>query len=202
MNNCDLAYSSYNCNGTRRPGDYSAARFIAAWRRTVLILRGGDAGTVNARLAALHLPPVQGAAGALPVPQVALVWSPMTGGSPMICALRPQVFWPGAKYVDWVGLSGYYFLPDDTFKYIFEPVISQVRKFTNDPILIAETGVSSGPKAAFNIKDLFHGLRAQHLIGMVWFDLDKPGPLYHGGKWRLEGHATAVRTFRAALAGT
>ena len=111
-------------------------------------------------------------------------------------------FWPGAKYVNWVGVSGYYYLPGETFKYIFEPVISQVRKFTNDPILIAETGVSSGPKAVFNIKDLFHGLRAQHAIGILWFDLDKPGPLYHGGKWRLEGHATAVRTFRAALAGT
>jgi mannan endo-1,4-beta-mannosidase len=111
-------------------------------------------------------------------------------------------FWPGAKYVTWVGVSGYYYLPGETFKYIFEPVISQVRKFTNAPILIAETGVSPGPKARFNIKDLFHGLRAQHAIGILWFDLDKPGPLYHGGKWRLEGHSTAVQAFRDALAGT
>jgi len=112
-------------------------------------------------------------------------------------------FWPGAKYVNWVGVSGYYYLPGETFKYIFEPVISQVQKFTNAPILIAETGVSPGhPKAVFSIKDLFHGLRAKHAIGIVWFDLDKPGPLYHGGKWRLEGHATAVQAFRAALAGT
>jgi hypothetical protein len=110
-------------------------------------------------------------------------------------------FWPGAKYVNWVGVSGYYYLPGETFKYIFEPVMSQIKKLTNDPILIAETGVSPGPKAVFNIKDLFHGLRAQHAIGLVWFDLDKPGPLYHGGKWRLEGHSTAVRAFRDALAG-
>ena len=111
-------------------------------------------------------------------------------------------FWPGAKYVNWVGISGYYYLPGETFKYIFEPVVSQARKFTNAPILIAETGVSPGPKAAFKIKDLFHGLRAQHVIGLVWFDLNKPGSLYHGGKWRLEGHSTAVRAFRDALAGT
>jgi mannan endo-1,4-beta-mannosidase len=110
-------------------------------------------------------------------------------------------FWPGAKYVNWVGLSGYYFKPGETFKYIFGPVVSQVRKFTDDPILIAETSVSRGPKAAFYIKELFHGLRAQHDIGLVWFDLDKPGSLYHGGNWRLEGHSTAVRAFREALAG-
>lgn len=111
-------------------------------------------------------------------------------------------FWPGAKYVNWVGVSGYYYLPGETFKYIFDPVVSQVRKFTNDPILIAETGVSPGPKAAFDIKDLFDGLRAHHYIGLVWFDLNKPGALYHGANWHLEGRPTVVQAFRDALNGT
>ncbi len=111
-------------------------------------------------------------------------------------------FWPGAKYVNWVGVSGYYYLPGETFKYIFEPVVSQVRKFTNDPILIAETGVSPGRKAAFDINDLFGGLRAHHYIGLVWFDLNKPGALYHGANWHLEGRPTAVQAFREALNGT
>jgi hypothetical protein len=111
-------------------------------------------------------------------------------------------FWPGAKYVNWVGVSGYYYLPGETFKYIFEPVVSQIQKFTNDPILIAETGVSPGPKAAFDIKDLFDGLRAHHYLGLVWFDLNKPGALYHGANWHLEGRPTAVQAFRDALNGT
>jgi mannan endo-1,4-beta-mannosidase len=111
-------------------------------------------------------------------------------------------FWPGAKYVNWVGVSGYYYLPGETFNYIFKPVVSQIRKFTKAPVLIAETGVSPGSQVAFRIKDLFHGLRAQHVIGLVWFDLNKPGKLYRGGKWRLEGHSTAVRAFRDALDGT
>src|SRR4051794_37830518 len=94
MNNCDLAYSSFNCDGTRRSADHSAARFVQAWRRAVLILRGGDVAAIDARLAALHLPGVRGAAGVLPAAQVAFVWSPMTGGSPMIAALRPERYWP------------------------------------------------------------------------------------------------------------
>jgi mannan endo-1,4-beta-mannosidase len=111
-------------------------------------------------------------------------------------------FWPGAKYVTWVGISGYYFLPGETYNYIFGRVIAQARKFTNAPILIAETGVSPGPQVALNIQNLFQGLRAQHVIGLVWFDMNKRGVLYHGGKWRLEGHSTAVRAFRDALGGT
>src|SRR3954452_13255443 len=90
MNNCDLAYSSYDCNGRRRPADWSSARFIQAWRRMVLILRGGDVAALNARLAALRLPPVHGAARPLPAPQVAFVWSPMTGGSPVISGPAAQ----------------------------------------------------------------------------------------------------------------
>ena len=40
------------------------------------------------------------------------------------------------------------------------------------------------------------------VIGLVWFDLNKRGKLYHGGKWRLEGHPTAAQAFRKALNGT
>jgi mannan endo-1,4-beta-mannosidase len=111
-------------------------------------------------------------------------------------------FWPGAKYVNWVGVSGYYYFRYETFNYIFAPVVAQIRKFTNDPVLIAETGISPGPKAALEMKDLFDGLRAHHYIGLVWFDLNKRGKLYHGGKWRLEGHPTAAQAFRKALNGT
>ena len=78
----------------------------------------------------------------------------------------------GGKYVNWVGVSGYYFLPGETFGYIFKPVVASVRKFTNDPILIAETASAPGTGQTRRIKDLFAGVRKEHYLGLVWFDHD------------------------------
>src|SRR3954447_345434 len=71
MNNCDLACSAYDCNGRRRDKDHSPARFKQAWRRMVIVLRGGD---VNAKLRAAGLPRLRGEDTELPIPQVAFLW--------------------------------------------------------------------------------------------------------------------------------
>ena len=115
MNNCDNAYSSRDCSGALRNSDHSPRNFRRAWRRAVLIVRGGDVATIDRKLASLRMRPVQTGATALPNPQVAFIWSPMTGGSPMIPALRPGVFWPGSEYVDWVGTSFYSKYPNFRF---------------------------------------------------------------------------------------
>ena len=54
-------------------------------------------------------------------------------------------WWPGAKYVTWVGIDGYYFRPTDTFASVFGSTIQQVRHLTRKPILLSETAV--GPRA-------------------------------------------------------
>jgi mannan endo-1,4-beta-mannosidase len=114
-----------------------------------------------------------------------------------------QDWWPGSSYVNWVGISGYYFVPNETFSYIFAPVVSQVRKFTSDPVLIAETGVGKHPDQVLGIGNLFLGLLQEHDIGLVWFDQDTPGPtVYTGGDWRLEGNQQALAAFRKELASS
>jgi hypothetical protein len=115
MNNCDNAYSPLRCDGSWRDPDHSPRRFRQAWRRAVLVVRGGDVATINLELTSLGMPAVDTDAAALPTPRVAFIWSPMTGGSPMIPALRPRVFWPGVKYVDWVGTSFYSKYPNFRF---------------------------------------------------------------------------------------
>lgn len=115
MNNCDNAYSPRRCDGSRRGSEHSPRSFRQAWRRAVLIVRGGDLAKINRELASLGMPPVETDAPALPTPEVAFIWSPMTAGSPMIPALRPGLFWPGAKYVDWVGTSFYSKYPNFRF---------------------------------------------------------------------------------------
>lgn len=113
----------------------------------------------------------------------------------------PRDWWPGAKYVTWVGVSGYYYLPGDNFDNVFNPVVYDVRQFTQDPLLVAETAVGPQAGQARGIADLFAGIRTQHDIGLVWFDQHSTGGLYKGEDWRLEGNRTALRAFRNALKG-
>lgn len=110
-------------------------------------------------------------------------------------------WWPGSQYVTWVGVSGYYYLPGNKFDNVFNPVVADIRQFTQDPLLIAETAV--GPEAGQprGIKDLFDGLRLNNYIGLVWFDQHSTGGLYKGEDWRLEDSPDALRAFRSALKG-
>jgi mannan endo-1,4-beta-mannosidase len=110
-------------------------------------------------------------------------------------------WWPGSKYVNWVGVSGYYYVPSNTFSNVFTPVITSIRDFTQDPLLIAETAVGPQAGQVRGIKDLFAGIRTQDYLGLVWFDQHSYGGLYKGENWRLEGNTAALTTFRNALKG-
>jgi beta-mannanase len=113
----------------------------------------------------------------------------------------PHDWWPGAKYVTWVGVSGYYYLPGNSFDNVFNPVVNNVRQFTQDPVLIAETAVGPLAGQTRGITDLFAGIRLNHYLGLVWFDQHSTGGLYKGENWRLEGDRNALKAFRTALKG-
>jgi mannan endo-1,4-beta-mannosidase len=81
----------------------------------------------------------------------------------------PAAWWPGSSYVNWVGIDGYYYKPSWLFVSLFGPTIAAVRALTSDPVLIAETGASPAIQPA-KIADLFAGIRAYGLLGLVWFD--------------------------------
>ena len=58
----------------------------------------------------------------------------------------PVRWWPGASYVTWVGIDGYYYRPTDSFFSVFGATVAQVRLFTGKPILLSEAAV--GPLLA------------------------------------------------------
>lgn len=110
MNGYWNAYAAFNANGSRRGTQNSPHFYIEAWRRSVLILRGGRVGRIDRRLRALGLPPIKAGLrpkDTLPSPKVAFLWVPQDAGSPEIAANAPGAFWPGAAYVDWVGTDFY-----------------------------------------------------------------------------------------------
>ena len=88
-------------------------------------------------------------------------------------------WWPGAQYVTWVGIDGYYYRPSDTFASVFGRTITQVRAFTSKPVLLSETAVGPDAGQFAKIQDLFHGMATYKTLGLVWFDKTQHGSPYH-----------------------
>jgi mannan endo-1,4-beta-mannosidase len=143
--------------------------WISAWRHFVSVFR-----SVGAR-------------------DVIWLW---TINSTNVTSAPVRQWWPGSGYVTWIGIDGYYYRPSDTFESVFGTTIAEVRKFTDDPILISETAV--GPVAGVNkIADLFRGVLDNRLVGLVWFDQAQHEGIYHQD-WRLEDNPAMLAAFRRA----
>jgi mannan endo-1,4-beta-mannosidase len=107
-------------------------------------------------------------------------------------------WWPGSKYVTWVGIDGYYFRPSDTFASVFGSTIGQVRALTRKPILLSETAVGPNAGQFTKISDLFSGMRKYRTLGLVWFDKVQHDGIYHQD-WRIENDPQADAAFRLGL---
>ncbi|HEX4259081.1 MAG TPA: glycosyl hydrolase [Streptosporangiaceae bacterium] len=82
----------------------------------------------------------------------------------------PKAWWPGPRYVNWVGIDGYYLKSGWQFAPLFGPTINDVRQFTTDPILIAETGAETTADQPAKVADMFAGVKSYGLLGLVYFD--------------------------------
>ena len=147
--------------------------FVAAWQHIVTLFRHQGAGNVT------------------------WLWTlqaDVKGTGPV------RDWWPGASYVTWVGIDGYYYRPGDTFSRVFGATIAQVRTFTGQPILISEAAAGQVAGQAAKIPGLFAGMRQYGTLGLVWFDIAQDDGLYHQD-WHLESNPAAVAAFRRAAAG-
>jgi mannan endo-1,4-beta-mannosidase len=158
-------------NGSWYPWGFrhqSPRAFVAAWRHIVTVFRAEGADNVT------------------------WLWTvniiARQGGIP-----SPRRWWPGGSYVTWVGMDGYYRKRSWEFAPLFGPTIKAVRRLTLDPILIAETAAAPEAGKAAKIDDLFRGVHAYGLLGLVWFDVNKTRD------WRLSGPGV-VAAFRRGAA--
>jgi mannan endo-1,4-beta-mannosidase len=146
--------------------------FVAAWRHIVTLFRSEGADNVT-WLWTLN----QDRRGTGPVKQ----------------------WWPGSRYVSWVGIDGYYFRPSDTFSSAFGRTIDEVRAFTRKPVLLSETGVGPGAGQFAQISNLFDGMRREETLGLIWFDKSQHGSIYRQN-WRIEDNEAAQAAFRLGIA--
>jgi hypothetical protein len=149
-------------------GHTKPATFVAAWRHIVTLFRAEGANNVT------------------------WLWTLQAderGTGPIAS------WWPGANYVTWVGIDGYYYQPYENFASIFGPTIAQVRILTSTPVLLSETGVGPQAGQSAKISDLFAGMRHYGTLGLVYFDITQHQGVYHQD-WRLEDSPSAVAAFR------
>ena len=141
-------YSAFNADGSSRGTDHSTKWFRKAWQRFALIIRGGSRDSINKRLRKAHLPRIYRARSnnakiyrrkdvpkKLRKPKVALMWVPQTSGSPDVPGNAPKKYWPGARYVDWVGADVYSKFANST---LWNKLNSFYRKFDGKPFVIGE----------------------------------------------------------------
>jgi hypothetical protein len=101
-------YAAFEADGSPRGPEYKTKFFRKAWRRVVLIARGGPRGRINHSLLRDGMPKIKGdAPKRLARTPVSFIWCPQTHGSPEIRKNRPAAYWPGARWVDWVGADIY-----------------------------------------------------------------------------------------------
>ena len=108
-------------------------------------------------------------------------------------------WWPGEKYVTWIGIDGYYYRRYETFASIFGKTIAQVRTLTGRPVLLSETAVGPVAGQEAKIQDLFDGMRHYGTLGLVWFDISQKDGLYHQD-WHIEHSLAAEKAFRREAA--
>jgi hypothetical protein len=151
-------------------GHLPAPTFVAAWRHIVTLFRGQGAENVT------------------------WLWTLQAdeAGTGPIAS-----WWPGAQYVTWVGIDGYYYSPSETFFSIFGKTIAQVRDFTGLPLLLSEVAVGPDAGQAQKIPDLFAAMRQYGTLGLVWFDIAQHQGTYHQD-WHIEDNPAAEAAFRRA----
>lgn len=149
-------------------GHVPPATFVAAWRHVVTVFR--DQGADN----------------------VTWLWT-INADTPRTGPIAS--WWPGAGYVTWVGIDGYYYSASDTFANVFGKTIHQVRSLTNEPVLLSETAVGPAAGQSAKIPGLFAGMRQYRTLGLVWFDIAQDAGLYHQD-WRIENSPAAESAFR------
>ena len=106
MNGHWNAYCAFRQNGSSKGPQYATTAFRKAFARMYLIVHGGK--SVNGRLKALGLPPVNGELEENPMPRLRVIWNPQGYGAPDIPANSTQAYYPGDKYVDVVGNDLYH----------------------------------------------------------------------------------------------
>jgi hypothetical protein len=185
MNQANNAYCAFTPSGAPRDRAHSSASFRQAFRRAVLIVRGGSVAQIDRRLRALRLPPLHTSQSRLPVPRVAFMWAPQTAGTPDIPANGPAAYYPGSAYVDIVGTDFYSSFPN------FRGLASLYAAHPTKPFGFNEWAMWRSGDPGF-VRALFAFVASHRRVGLMVYNqgLSASGPFR---LWRFPAATQEIR---------
>jgi Glycosyl hydrolase family 26 len=188
-NRCLNVYAAYDCGGKPRDEAHSPHWYKLAFRRIYVIVHGGGKrGKIDRRLAEAGLPPLQAEVGGLPKAPVAIVWSPLPSGSPTVPQNRPRHFYPGSRWVDWVGTDFYAAYPE------WKSLTGLYRRFSRKPFAITEWALESGDNPDF-VRQLFSWVRRHSRCKMLVYYQDFGST----SSYRIENYPAGLAVLKARL---
>lgn len=194
-NRCLNVYASYDCAGTLRGAEHRPYWYRQAFRRIfILVHGGGKVAKIDSHLARAGLPPLREEGAPLPtgLPKapVAVIWSPLPTGSPAVPTNRPERFFPGRAYTDWIGTDFYSNYPE------WKALTQMYEGFRGRPFVLTEWGVVNHDDPSF-VRRLFVWVRrhprAKMLVYYQDFGTENP--------YRIQNFPASLAVIRRRVAG-
>jgi hypothetical protein len=202
-NRCLNLWSAVNCDGSQKGGEHSTGWYKQAFRRIATIVRGGQTlEGIDATLAEIGLPPLNRTKGpnpeSLPAAPVSMIWSPLPGGSPRVKGNFPGNYWPGSRWVDWVGTDFYSQYPvwEDLARFYAG------KQWKAKPVAITEWAVSAIDEPRY-IKQLVSWVVKRPRVRMLtYYDGVGPGNQYDLGLYPRTTNTLRLKIRRANFLST
>jgi hypothetical protein len=115
----------------------SAAWYRRAFERIYIVMHGGSAATMTAKLRALGMPAVSVDVPPNPYPHLTVVWNPLAVGVPDVRGNSFRDYYPGGRYFDAYG-NDYY----DLGTYAFVRTTDLYAAYPDKPFVIPEWGTA------------------------------------------------------------
>jgi hypothetical protein len=195
MNNAENDYSGFTASGQARGPAYAPSMYRKAFARIYVLLHGGSTAAVDAKLAALGLPPLQPSSQAYanPFPTLRIIWSPLASDNPAIPANAAQEYYPGASYVDVEGGDIYDEQLTDTAPWPGLEALYQQSAARHEPFSIPEWGLAGVDDPAF-VRHMCSFLETHRLTEASVYYTSQAGSRYD-----LGSKPESTQAYRACL---
>jgi hypothetical protein len=138
MNNSKNPYCAFSPSGGRRGAAYSTRWYKRAFQRIYILMHGGTAEAMTARLRALGMPGVQTEIPVNRYPNMTVIWNPLAVGVPDVSGNHFRNYFPGSRYVDAYG-NNYY---NTSGVYAFHRTEGLYKAYPGKPFMFPEWGLT------------------------------------------------------------
>jgi hypothetical protein len=194
MNNAANFYSGFTAGGAPRDASHSPAAYREAFARIYVILHGGTASAINARLKQLGLAPFDGGDLLLnPFPKLRVVWSPLASSNPRVPGNAPEAYYPGAGVVDVEGGDIYDERLTDTAPWQGLEALFRLALGHKKPFSIPEWGLAGVDDPAF-VRHMCTFLKTHRATEAALYYESRPGSSFD-----LEGKPNSLQAYHACM---